>query len=376
MSPHYRPFGAYRFLLAVMVVVSHTHLLAGGSLSAVLGPLGLGNMAVMSFFVLSGFVIAEAIATYYRGRPGAFLVNRLLRIFPPFVVALGFSLLVHWAIIQFADLRVFDPLSDSQRSLMFTARNILANTLCLVVIYGLSHLGLVLDYLFVRFVWAVAVELHFYYVAAALVFCAGLASIRKAETRLPLFWWSVAVLFATLFILSMVSPQKLLFYAVWIPYFALGVAIFHLVDDDEEAKTDALNTSFLVRYRWRIWGALAAIGVNWHAYAYMSKNPANWAGVDLAILNLLAATLFFLGRSTASGPRKAIDRWVGDITYPLYLNHYAVSIATLSLVPAEYRGVPLFVGNLAFCIAASLGLSYVSEPFTRSLRNRIRGASV
>lgn len=376
MSPHYRPLGAYRFLLAAMVAVSHTHLLAGGRLSAVLGPLGLGNMAVMSFFVLSGFVIAEAIATYYRGRPGAFLVNRLLRIFPPFVVALVFSLLVHWALVQFADLRVFDPLSDSQRSLMFTARNILANALCLVVIYGLSHLGLVLDYLFVRFVWAVAVELHFYYVAATLLFCSGLVSIRKAETRLPLLWWGVAVLLATLFVLSMVSPQKLLFYAVWIPYFALGVAIFHLVADDEEAKTDALNTGFLVRHRWRIWGALAVIGVNWHAYAYMSKNPANWAGVGLAILNLLAAALFFLGRSTASGRKKAIDRWFGDITYPLYLNHYAVSIATLSLVPQELRGIALFLANLAACIVLSLVLSSLSEPFTRSIRNRIRGASV
>lgn len=376
MSPRYRPLGAYRFLLAAMVAVSHTHLLAGGSLSAVLEPLGLGNMAVMSFFVLSGFVISEAIAVYYCGRPGAFLVNRLLRIFPPFLVALGFSLLVHWGVVQLVELQLFDPLSDSQRKSIFTAQNILANALCLVVIYGLSHLGLVLDYLFVRFVWAVAVELHFYYVAATLLFCSELTSFRKAEARVPLLWWGVAALFVALFLLSMASPGKLLFYAVWIPYFALGVAIFHLAAGHKEPDTHVLNLGFLVRHQWRIWGGLAAIGVNWHAYAYMSKNPGNWAAVGVAILNLLAVILYFLGRTTTSGRMKALDRWVGDITYQLYLNHYAVSIATLSLVPAEYRGVPLFVGNLVLCVVASLVLSYVSEPFTRSLRNKIRGVSV
>lgn len=377
MLPQYRPLGAYRFLLAVMVVVSHTHMLAGGSISRFFEPLGLGNMAVMSFFVLSGFVIAEAIETYYRNRPGPFLVNRLLRIFPPFLVALAFSLSVHWGIGHFSELQFFDPVSESQKASMLSSENVLANALCLVIIYGLSHLGLSLDYLFVRFIWAVAVELHFYYVAAALMFCSGFAIVRKLERRRELFWIATSIGLVAIFVLSMLSPHKLLFYGVWIPYFSLGVGIFHLIAGQEDDGSDpSKNRNRIARYRWVIWVALSAIGVNWHAYVYMAKNPANWALVGLTILNLLGVILFFLGRMTISGRKKRLDKWLGEITYPLYLNHYAASIAVLSLMPAEQRGSLLFVSNLIACIAISLALSYISEPLTRSIRNRIRGASV
>jgi hypothetical protein len=41
-----------------MVVISHTLQLAGKSLDF-LAPLGLGNMGVMMFFILSGYVIAQ-----------------------------------------------------------------------------------------------------------------------------------------------------------------------------------------------------------------------------------------------------------------------------------------------------------------------------
>lgn len=49
MISNYRPFGFFRFMLASMVVISHTHILAGEGISGLLAPYGLGNMAVMSF---------------------------------------------------------------------------------------------------------------------------------------------------------------------------------------------------------------------------------------------------------------------------------------------------------------------------------------
>jgi len=81
MQVSYRPFGIFRFVLAVSVVVSHsTGLEAPGSF---LAAMGIGNIAVMGFFVLSGFIIAEAASTFYRNRPAAFLANRFWRIAPP-----------------------------------------------------------------------------------------------------------------------------------------------------------------------------------------------------------------------------------------------------------------------------------------------------
>jgi peptidoglycan/LPS O-acetylase OafA/YrhL len=82
----YRLFGSYRAALALAVVVSHSQPMLGPNF---VGSIELGNIAVMSFFVLSGFIISEAGSTFYRGRPLAFLANRFWRIAPIYWLALA-----------------------------------------------------------------------------------------------------------------------------------------------------------------------------------------------------------------------------------------------------------------------------------------------
>ena len=82
VSPRYRPFGAFRFGLAMMVVLQHGLLLLAPSDRQFLYSLEMGAVAVTTFFALSGFIVAEASATFYAGRPGAFLANRALRVVP------------------------------------------------------------------------------------------------------------------------------------------------------------------------------------------------------------------------------------------------------------------------------------------------------
>jgi hypothetical protein len=65
----YRMLGSYRALLAIFVLVSHTSMW----LPPWVAPLALGNVGVLSFFVLSGFVIAEAGDVFYPGMPHRFL---------------------------------------------------------------------------------------------------------------------------------------------------------------------------------------------------------------------------------------------------------------------------------------------------------------
>ena len=49
----------------------------------------------MGFFVLSGFIIAEAIDVFYQRPAAAFLLNRVLRLGPPYWVAVIVSIAVH-----------------------------------------------------------------------------------------------------------------------------------------------------------------------------------------------------------------------------------------------------------------------------------------
>src|SRR5438128_1325496 len=95
-------FGTLRFLLALMVAVGHGSMFATTGLSAFIDPLRLGAVAVLTFFILSGFVIAEANQNFYAGKPGRFLINRALRILPPYYVALVASIALHIMVSRFS----------------------------------------------------------------------------------------------------------------------------------------------------------------------------------------------------------------------------------------------------------------------------------
>lgn len=343
-----------------MVVISHTHLLAGGVWSEVLRPLGLGNAAVMTFFVLSGYVIAEAISLFYSNRPGAFLVNRVLRIHPPFFFALALSILLHAFAASSGTLQFFDAVSHPDR--LFEIGNLAGNALMLIVLAGLGKLGFTVDYLFVRYSWAVVVELQFYCVIAGLVLVASMPALARRFDR-RIFWAAMAGAFILFFIASMTPAGRAVQAAGWIPYFTLGIALYRLsVDAERDSRLMA--------------GALALVSLgllNWHAYEYMSRNPDANAGAGLLILDGLIFALWILGRCTISAKLISGDRFLGDLTYPLYLNHYAISIATLSLVPETSRGRPLFIANLAASILGGFIAMQCTEPLTRRLRDRIRG---
>ena len=332
----YRPLGAFRLLLASLVVVSHLRYLAGSSLDF-LGPLGLGNPAVMVFFVLSGYVIAEALAVFYRDRTGAFLINRFLRIYPPFFVALALGWIVHWALAQHHEIRFFDPVSTQG---MFSADNLLANSLRLIVLYGHGILKLPqTDYVFLRMDWAVAIEVQFYVTIALLSWIAP---------KWRYYWHTVTALLLAAFVVSMFTGWK--YGSGWIPYFILGIAIYR--------RSHAL-------------ALLCLALVNWHAAVYIGANAqANVAGA-LSILNALIAALWFLSRSSTRW--RSVDAWLGDLTYPIYLNHYTVGIVALTLF------VPSPTVFIAACIATvlfSYGTMLMTEPVTKRWRDRMRGVSL
>lgn len=89
-TDHGNNFNLLRFLFASLVIVSHVPELQNGNrsnelLTRVFNTISFGEMAVDSFFVLSGFLIVKS----WLGRPNvsAFISSRILRIYPGFVVA-------------------------------------------------------------------------------------------------------------------------------------------------------------------------------------------------------------------------------------------------------------------------------------------------
>ena len=89
-AQHGNNFNLLRFLFAALVIVSHAPELQDGDrsnelLSRLFGSISFGDLAVDSFFILSGFLIVKSWVS--QPRVGCFLASRLLRIYPGFIAA-------------------------------------------------------------------------------------------------------------------------------------------------------------------------------------------------------------------------------------------------------------------------------------------------
>jgi len=87
---HDNNFNLLRLIFAGLVIVSHVPELQDGNtsneiLSRMFGTISFGDLAVDSFFVISGFLIVKS----WQDRPNGivFLSNRILRIYPGFIAA-------------------------------------------------------------------------------------------------------------------------------------------------------------------------------------------------------------------------------------------------------------------------------------------------
>ena len=92
---HKNNFGAIRLLLAILVVEQHACLLCDGNLHRepwlrLTGTFGLGSVAVLGFFLLSGYLITQSWCR--EPQLGGYLRNRILRIYPGFLVAACFTI--------------------------------------------------------------------------------------------------------------------------------------------------------------------------------------------------------------------------------------------------------------------------------------------
>lgn len=97
MSDHRNAFGFLRLVLASLVIVSHTPELVDGDrhrelLTLAFGTISFGELAVDGFFVISGYLITQSFLRTDDVR--TYFAKRVCRIYPGFVVACLFCLLI------------------------------------------------------------------------------------------------------------------------------------------------------------------------------------------------------------------------------------------------------------------------------------------
>ncbi|MHB2139308.1 acyltransferase family protein [Pseudomonas monsensis] len=316
--------GAYRLLLAVLVAVSHM-----GKTFMGLNP---GVIAVISFLIISGFVMTSLIERNYQapGKVGLFYLDRILRLYPQFLL---------YFFAASAVLYILFPGSPQEAELTF--KNIAASLAMVPLgfyMFGATGSGILPP------AWSLGLEMCFYLVIPFLILyrARGVAFVLSVAVFIP----------ACLGLINTdVYGYRLLPGVLFI--FLCGSYLYK-----PQAKSLAIVAGTAVA------AALIFIAI---MAGWIERRPSNAevaAGIALGIPAVYLLTKLKYHRA---------DEFLGNISYGVFLNHYAVMYFLHGLWPISSYD--------AYTVAKILGLSfllsgisyYCVERPALKLRHALRG---
>jgi peptidoglycan/LPS O-acetylase OafA/YrhL len=353
-SVAYRLFGTFRLVLAILVLLQHFLAnLAPLPLPSFLDGNEIGSVAVLVFFALSGFVIVEAAVRFYAGRPGAFLTNRSLRIIPHFLLAVVLLIAIEYLFTRLGTLRI-ERTGHLPGPEAFTARNVLLN-----IVGFLPLADRKVSWNFLSIAWAIRVEMAFYFVVAACLFAVMLASRACIRLRIGTVLLSATIALIPVTLLAQFGKAPSMFQ--FLPYFVFGAALYFAVAN--RSRMAGLVTV----------AALAGICAHFLSLPVEEANYTRAVRAEFFELILLLVAMSLLATLRA-GKLEVMDRALGELTYPLYLQHANVMIVALSLT-AGYSNTTFAVAIVASLLVA-LAANRIVDPFVDLARDKVRGRAV
>lgn len=346
--------GAIRVLLALAVLLSHLplahyHILSGG-------------LAVQAFFIISGFYMALVLDGKYRDI-GLFWSNRLLRLAPTYLIMLALG-----AVALFG-LKASVTASPELMASLF--RNPLAAVTMVVenlVVVGQDllfwfriddHGALVFDAyadpakdsiawqgLLAPQSWSLSTELMFYAVAPFV-------------TRLK--WGWIALLAAASIALRLAGHGLEVDYLLWqgrlfptaLFLFLAGVLGYRCLPLIEQAPRRLGQAG-----GWLAWAALVGfcLGFQW-----LPADPLTARWITYGVVAVTVPWIFHVFRDNR------LDRWIGDLSYPVYLSQLIVIGLVMTFKPPAGYWVAI-LGTLA---VSALILVLVEHPVDRWRQKRL-----
>lgn len=350
-SAPYRFFGAFRLALALLVMVQHSlRGLIPHEIGAVLLPMEVGSTAVLLFFVLSGFIVAEAADRVYDERPFAFLANRMIRIYPTYLVALA-MMAGTLALVRAA---AADPEMNTLLNyrIDLSARNFLLN-LFAILPGGNGLLDRTGGSPILSLAWALRIEMLFYFALFAHLLAAK--ALKVSDEKL-LTLSAFAGLAAYGVLLTPARNGSLEF----VPYFVLGVSGYYFARD-RSVLAGGLSLAALV---------LVAL--------HLGLQPTRQSVVPLVELagGLIVFAIVALRSNADVGSRAWVrrDRRLGDLTYPLYLTHYCGLMLAGAILPL-FSWQTLLAGFAFSLMIAWAVTRWFERPLAR-VRSAVRGFSL
>lgn len=301
--------GIYRLVLAVLVAIGHMGVMFFGV------DLGYGVVAVVSFFIISGFVMTALIDKNYGeiSRIPAFFADRAMRIYPQFIFYMVLSSIL-----------LCTMLADSPAGNAVTPTNLLSTVAIFPLgffMFGMSDPNIIPQ------AWSLGLEMCFYLLIPFIL-------IYKA--RLALFYASV-----TIGILAFFGYLHSDFYG----YRLLpGVLFIFLCGSFIRRGTAAEHFAVFVAWGLALAGCvLVATGsAQWLPY-----NVQVAAGIVIGIPMIMLLSKL---------PYHKADEVMGNISYGVFLNHFLIIYAgkALGVTSISPKLAALYVA-VAFLLS---GISY------------------
>jgi len=331
--------GLLRLILAVWVLVAHS----GGTLFGLrfAGP----ELAVETFFIISGFYMALILSTRYRSKAGAFYFNRFLRLFPSYWIALAVFLGcsgAYWIATGHARYP-WVGWNPSLGSLKVWFVAVFANLLIVGTdIFSWFHGGTYFSYVAIPPIWSVAIEIIFYLFAPLVV-----------RARLSLQW---GLFLAGLVIRGRLAARYgVTFAPTTVPFFLAGILSYRLYT--------AAVEPFLPGKTWSRLGDLLtlvlALGVCFPSY-FVAREPT-WY---FALVSISLPLVF------AASKDRPWDAWVAQWSYPIYLCHWLLLILYACVADRVASSLKVyFVLALTVALAAFVLYcdGYIQRKFKRKL---------
>ena len=332
--------GLLRLLLATSVFVAHTQPLFG------LPFIG-GQVAVQSFYVLSGFYMALILHEKYTGRRArvVFWRSRLLRIFPSYIVI---SLLALVAVFLFhAD--PYDSWAHAGHITPLTLLTLIGTQITILGMDVLLFLGYdtqtgslaphgdvtTSSFFLLQTAWTLGVEMWFYLLAPFVV---------RRRLRVVATFILASIALRLLFAFAGFSGGVWVyrFFPFELVFFLLGVMTYRLYAFLHFRTIHAL---------WKVPAWLFAFTITTTLGLFVEDG---WIRlfVYLGILTPLLPLLFAITKQSK------IDRLLGDLAYPVYLSHFLFMELNRRLLFAD-SNIDILLATLLFSLLLVL---FVESP--------------